>query len=69
MFARCPRSSAAVTPDTYERDIIQVSFSSIFFFFFFFWGGGGGGGGGIWENNETEKICLVTPTSGVLVLA
>ena len=47
-FARCLRSSAAVTPDKYELDIIQVTTVLII--------------RKNWENNGTEKIGLVTPT-------
>ena len=48
IFARCLRSSAAVTPAKYELDIIQVTTVLII--------------GKKWENNGTEKIGLVTPT-------
>ena len=48
IFARCLRSSAAVTPAKYELDIIQVT--TVFII------------GKNWENNGTEKI--VTPTPG-----
>ena len=48
IFARCPRSSAAVTPAKYELDIIQVTIVFII--------------PKNWENNGTEKIGLVTPT-------
>ena len=48
IFARCLRSSAAVTPTKYELDIIQVTIVFII--------------PKNWENNGTEKIGLVTPT-------
>ena len=48
IFARCIRSSAAVTPAKYELDIIQVT--TVFII------------RKKWENNGTEKIALVTPT-------
>ena len=48
IFARCLRSSAAVTPAKYELDIIQVTIVFII--------------PKNWENNGTEKIGLVTPT-------
>ena len=48
IFARCLRSSAAVTPAKYELDIIQVTIVWSF--------------EKKWENNGTEKIGLVTPT-------
>ena len=48
IFARCRRSSAAVTPAKYELDIIQVTTVLII--------------RKNWENNGTEKIGLVTPT-------
>ena len=48
IFARCLRSSAAVTPVKYELDIIQVTTVLII--------------QKKWENNGTEKIGLVTPT-------
>ena len=51
IFARCLRSSAAVTPAKYELDIIQVTTVLII--------------RKKWENNGTEKIGLVTPTPGV----
>ena len=50
IFARCLRSSAAVTPDKYELDIIQVA--TVFII------------RKNWENNGTEIIGLVTPTPG-----
>ena len=50
-FVRCLRSSAAVTPVKYERDVIQVTSVLIIL--------------KNWENNGTEKICLVTPTPGI----
>ena len=50
IFARCLRSSAAVTPAKYELDIIQVTIVFII--------------QKNWENNGTEKIGLVTPTPG-----
>ena len=52
IFARCLRSSAAVTPAKYELDIIQVTTVLII--------------RKKWENNGTEKIGLVTPTPGPL---
>ena len=48
IFARCLRSSAAVTPAKYELDIIQVTTVLII--------------RKKWENNGTEKTGLVTPT-------
>ena len=48
IFARCLRSSAAVTPAKYELDIIQVTIVLIV--------------PKNWENNGTGKIGLVTPT-------
>ena len=48
IFARCLRSSAAVTPAKYELDIIQVTIVFII--------------PKNWENNGMEKIGLVTPT-------
>ena len=48
IFARCPRSSAAVTPVKYERDVVQVTNLSVIL--------------RKWENNGTEEIGLVTPT-------
>ena len=48
IFARCLRSSAAVTPAKYELDMIQVT--TVFIT------------RKNWENNGTEKIGLVTPT-------
>ena len=48
IFARCLRSSAAVTPAKYELDIIKVTTDLII--------------QTDWENNRTEKIGLVTPT-------
>ena len=48
IFARCLRSSAAVTPAKYELDIIQVTVVFII--------------PKNWENNGTKKIGLVTPT-------
>ena len=51
IFARCLRSSAAVTPAKYELDIIQVTIVFII--------------PKNWENNGTEKIGLVTPTPGL----
>ena len=50
IFARCLRSSAAVTPAKYELDIIKVTIVFII--------------PKNWENNGTEKIGLVTPTPG-----
>ena len=50
IFARCLRSSAAVTPAKYELDIMQVTTVVII--------------RKKWENNGTEKIGLVTPTPG-----
>ena len=50
IFARRPRSLAAVTPAKYELDIIQVTAVLII--------------RKKWENNGTEKIGLVTPTPG-----
>ena len=50
IFARCLRSSAAVTPAKYELDIIQVT--TVFII------------RKKWENNGTEKIGLVTPIPG-----
>ena len=52
IFARCLRSSAAVTPAKYELDIIQVT--TVFII------------RKNWENNGTEKIGVVTPTPGSL---
>ena len=49
IFARCLRSSAAVTPVKYEFDIIQLMSVLIIL--------------KNWENNGTEKITWVTPTS------
>ena len=51
IFARCHRSSAAVTPAKYELDIIQVTTVLII--------------QKKWENNGMEKIGLVTPTPGL----
>ena len=51
-FAMCLRNSAAVTPAKYEHDIIQVTIVSIIW--------------KKWENNGTEKIGLITPTSDYL---
>ena len=48
IFARCLRSSAAVTPAKYELDVIQVTTVLII--------------RKKWENNGTENIGLVTPT-------
>ena len=48
IFARCLRSSAAVTPAKYKRDIIQVTIVLLI--------------QKNCENNGTEKIGLVTPT-------
>ena len=48
IFAKCLRSSAAVTPAKYELDIIKVTTDLII--------------QTNWENNGTEKIGLVTPT-------
>ena len=48
IFARCLRSSAAVTPAKYELDIVKVT--TVFMI------------RKNWENNGTEKIGLVTPT-------
>ena len=50
IFVRCLRSSAAVTPVKYERDIVQVTgvFATL----------------KNCENNGTEEISLVTPTPG-----
>ena len=50
IFARCLRSSAAVTPAKYEFDIMQVTTLLII--------------RKKWENNGTEQIGLVTPTPG-----
>ena len=50
IFARCLRSSAAVTPAKYELDIIKVTTVLII--------------QKKMENNGTEKIGLVTPTPG-----
>ena len=47
IFARCLRSSAAVTPAKYEPDIIQLTIVFVI--------------PKKWENNGTEKIGLVTP--------
>ena len=52
IFARCRRSSAAVTPAKYELDIIQVTTVLII--------------RKNWENNGTEKIGLVTPTPDLI---
>ena len=46
IFARCLRSSAAVTPVKYELDIIQLICVLIIL--------------KNWENNGTEKISIVT---------
>ena len=54
IFARCLRSSAAVTPAKYELDIIKVTTVLII--------------RKKWENNGTEKIGLVTPTPGVYLM-
>ena len=48
IFARCLRSSAAVTPAKYELDVIKVTTDLII--------------QTNWEINETENIGLVTPT-------
>ena len=48
IFARCLRSSAALTPAKYELDIIQVATDFII--------------RKNWENNGTEKIGVVTLT-------
>ena len=48
IFVRCLRSSAAVTPVKYERDIVQVT--GVFVTL------------KNCENNGTEEISLVTPT-------
>ena len=53
IFARCLRSSAAVTPAKYEPDIVQVTTVLVI--------------RKKWENNGTEKISLVTPTPGIEV--
>ena len=52
IFARCLRSSAAVTPAKYELDTIQVT--TVFIIRI------------KWENNGTDKIGLVTPTLGMV---
>ena len=50
IFAKCLRSSAAVTPAKYELDVVQITIVLIIW--------------KKWENNGTEKIDLVTPTPG-----
>ena len=50
IFARCRRSSAAVTPAKYELDIVKVNNVLIT--------------RKNWENNGTDKIGFVTPTPG-----
>ena len=55
IFARCLRSSAAVTPTKYELDIIQVT--TVFII------------RKNCENNGTEKIGLVTSTPGLAISA
>ena len=52
IFTRCLRSLAAVTPAKYELDIIQVTTVLII--------------RKKWENNGTEKIGLVNPTTASL---
>ena len=54
IFARCLRSSAAVTPAKYELDIIQVTIVLII--------------RKILKNNGTEKIGIVTPTPDLVLL-
>ena len=55
IFARCLRSSAAVTPAKYELDIVKVTIVFII--------------PKNWENNGTEKIGLVTPTPDYMSLS
>ena len=54
IFARCLRSSAAVTPAKYELDIVQVTTVLII--------------RKKWENNGTGKIGFVTPTPELFML-